>query len=323
MNRLHDIFLTALAPAIWGSTYLVATETLPAGYPITLAALRALPAGLLLLAWTRILPSGLWLWRSLVLGALNFSVFWVLLYVAAYRLPGGVAATLGSVQALLVILLSRPLLGTPIRAIAVALSLAGVGGVALLVLGPDAALDPWGMLAAVAGAASMAAGTVLTRRWQAPVPALGLAAWQLTAGGLLLLPLAWITEPALPRLDATNIGGLLWLTLAGAAITYWLWFRGLARLEPAAASMLGLASPVTAVILGWAWLGQSLNGVQLAGMAIVLASVVAGQLSHRPRPGGSGAHVAVRPRWPLRRQRPAMLRAPAPVPAVPADRAGS
>ncbi len=295
MNRLHDIFFTALAPAIWGSTYLVATETLPAGYPITLAALRALPAGLLLLAWTRMLPSGIWIWRSLVLGALNFSVFWVLLYVAAYRLPGGVAATLGSVQALLVILLSRPMLGTPIRALAVLLALAGVGGVALLVLGPDAALDPVGMLAAIAGAASMAAGTVLTRRWQAPVtvPVLGLAAWQLTAGGLLLLPLAWMTEPALPRLDATNIGGLLWLTLVGAAMTYGLWFRGVARLEPAAASMLGLASPVTAVILGWAWLGQSLNGVQLAGMFVVLVSVLAGQVSHRPRSGGSDARGGV------------------------------
>lgn len=281
MTRLHDIFFTMLAPAIWGSTYLVATETLPAGYPITLAALRALPAGLLLLAWTRMLPSGVWLWRSLVLGTLNFSVFWVLLYVAAYRLPGGVAATLGAMQPLMVVLLARPLLGTPIRALVVALALAGVAGVALLVLGPDAALDPWGMAAAATGAASMAAGTVLTRRWQAPVPVLGFAAWQLTAGGLLLLPLAWWSEPALPRLDATNIGGLMWLTLVGAAVSYWLWFRGLARLEPSAASMLGLASPVTAVCLGWVWLGQSLNPVQLAGMFIVLVSVVAGQVSNQ------------------------------------------
>lgn len=283
MTRLHDIFFTALAPAIWGSTYLVATETLPAGYPVTLAALRALPAGLLLLAWTRTVPHGVWIWRSLVLGALNFSVFWVLLYVAAYRLPGGVAATLGSVQALLVIVLSRPMLGTPIRAAAVALALTGVAGVALLVLGPDAALDPVGMAAAVAGAASMAAGTVLSRRWQPPVPSLTFAAWQLSAGGLLLLPLAWITEPALPQLDATNLGGLLWLTLVGAAMTYWLWFRGLSRLEPAAAAMLGLASPMTAVVLGWLWLGQSLSSLQLTGFAIVLASVVAGQVAN----GGS------------------------------------
>ena len=42
MPRLFDILLTALAPAIWGSTYLVTTQWLPDGYPVTLALLRAL-----------------------------------------------------------------------------------------------------------------------------------------------------------------------------------------------------------------------------------------------------------------------------------------
>ena len=37
MSRTADILLTALAPAVWGSTYLVTTEALPAGYPVTLA----------------------------------------------------------------------------------------------------------------------------------------------------------------------------------------------------------------------------------------------------------------------------------------------
>ena len=46
MPRLFDILLTALAPAIWGSTYLVTTQWLPDGYPVTLALLRALPAAL-------------------------------------------------------------------------------------------------------------------------------------------------------------------------------------------------------------------------------------------------------------------------------------
>lgn len=54
------IALTALAPAIWGSTYIVTTGLLPQGYPLTVAMLRALPAGLLLLAIVRQLPSGRW-----------------------------------------------------------------------------------------------------------------------------------------------------------------------------------------------------------------------------------------------------------------------
>lgn len=280
-GRLADIALTALAPTIWGSTYLVTTEALPAGYPMSLAVLRALPAGLLLLAVTRHLPPAHWIGKTLTLGALNFAVFWSLLFIAAYRLPGGVAATLGATQPLIVLALSRGLLGTPIRAYAVIAALAGLVGVALLLLGPEAALDPIGIAAGAGGAASMAAGTVLSRRWQPPVPALTFTAWQLTAGGLILVPVALAFEPALPALDAASIAGLAWLGLIGAAATYWLWFRGIARLEPGAVSMLGMMSPVAAVFLGWVWLDQGLAPLQFAGALIVLGSVWVGQVANR------------------------------------------
>lgn len=283
MTRTTDIMITALAPVIWGSTYLVTTQALPVDYPITLAALRALPAGVLLLALTRCLPPRAWLGRAFVLGGLNFALFWTLLFVAAYRLPGGVAATLGALQAMMVIGMARGWLGTPVRSGAVVAAATGVLGVALMLLGPDASLDPVGIAAGLGGAASMAAGTVLSRKWQPPVSPLGFAAWQLTAGGVILVPLALIVEPALPSLTTTNIAGIVWLGLIGAAATYVIWFRGIARLEPAAVSMLGMMSPVTAVILGWVWLGQSLSLMQLFGAAIVLGSVWAGQRANRPR----------------------------------------
>ncbi|GMG83104.1 EamA family transporter [Paralimibaculum aggregatum] len=285
MTRTADILLTALAPAIWGSTYYVTTEFLPQGHPLTLAVLRALPAGLLLLALVRRLPERAWLGRVALLGAFNFAIFWALLFVAAYRLPGGVAATLGATQALVVILLARGLLGTPVRAAAVLAAAGGVGGVALMVLGPAAALDPAGLAAGLGGAVSMAAGTVLSRKWQPPVPPLTFTAWQLTAGGLLLLPAALIVEPPLPPLSGANLGGILYLGLIGAAATYALWFRGVARIEPSAVAMLGMMSPLTAVLLGWALLGQGLSPLQTLGAAVVLGATWAGQrAARRPRP---------------------------------------
>ncbi|WP_370049502.1 MULTISPECIES: EamA family transporter [Salipiger] len=281
MTRTADILCTALAPAIWGSTYFVTTQYLPEGYPITLAVLRALPAGLLLLVLTRSLPPRAWMGRVLLLGALNFAIFWTLLFVAAYHLPGGVAATVTSVQALIVLGMARGWLGTPVHPVSVASAITGVIGVALLLLGPSAALDPVGIAAALGAAVSMAAGTVLSRKWQPPVPALSFTAWQLTAGGLILLPLSLLAEPALPPLTVTNLGGLLWLGLIGAALTYWIWFRGVARIEPGAVSMLGMMSPVTAVILGWAWLGQALSSLQILGAAVVLGSVWVSQAASR------------------------------------------
>ena len=87
----------------------------------------------------------------------------------------------------MVVFISAALLGSPIRLMAVLGAICGTAGVALLVLTPNAALDPVGVAAGLAGAVSMAFGTVLTRKWQPPVPLLTFTAWQLAAGGLLLV----------------------------------------------------------------------------------------------------------------------------------------
>jgi len=301
MSRASDLLLTAIAPAVWGSTYIVTTELLPAGYPLTVAMLRALPAGLLLLALVRQLPSGIWWPRTFLLGALNFSFFWAMLFVSAYRLPGGVAATVGAIQPLIVLGLSRAVMGTVVRPLSVLAGLAGIGGVALLVLTPAAALDPVGIAAGLAGAVSMAFGTVLSRHWQPPVPPLTFTAWQLTAGGLLLVPVALAFEPALPMPTTENLIGFLYLGVIGGALTYIVWFRGLARLDPATISPLGFLSPLVAVVLGWALLGQDLSLLQIGGMVVVLGSVWLSQRAQatvaQPAAGGEAVSSAARRRY--------------------------
>ena len=102
-SRAAILLSTALAPLIWGSTYLVTTEFLPPNRPFTAALIRVLPAGLLLLAWTRRLPRrGEWGFVALF-GFLNIGFFQAMLFVAAYRLPGGLAAVLSSTQTLMVL----------------------------------------------------------------------------------------------------------------------------------------------------------------------------------------------------------------------------
>lgn len=278
-----DVALTALAPVIWGTTYLVTTELLPTGRPLMDSLVRALPAGLLLLAWTRALPHGIWIARAFVLGALNFSLFWWLLFVSAYRLPGGVAATLNAMQPLMVLPLSFLLLGARARPASVIAGFGGLVGVALLMLRPGAAFDGLGVAAGFGGAASMAAGTVLAKRWQPPVDALTFTAWQLVAGGLLLLPFVLLVNSAPPRLTLGAAAAYVWLGLFGAALSYVLWFRGVARLGPAAASPLVLLSPLTAVLLGWIGAGQSLSPVQIVGIALVMLSVWLSQRASAPR----------------------------------------
>ncbi|MFG2103606.1 hypothetical protein ACGFJ5_23760 [Micromonospora echinaurantiaca] len=83
------------------------TEWLPPDRPLLATTVRALPRGLMMLALTRLLPTGTW-WRSLLLGTLNIGASNVLLFVAAYRLPGGIAAMIMAVQPMVVLLLAAP-----------------------------------------------------------------------------------------------------------------------------------------------------------------------------------------------------------------------
>lgn len=177
------IALTALAPISWGTTYAVTTEFLPPDRPLFTALLRALPAGLVLLALTRVLPRGAWWWKATVLGALNIGAFFPLLFLSAYRLPGGMAAVVGSVGPLFVAGLATLLLGERPTVRTLLTGIAAALGVSLVVLKAAGALDAVGVLAALASTASMSTGTVLTKRWGRPdgVGPLALTGWQLTA----------------------------------------------------------------------------------------------------------------------------------------------
>jgi probable blue pigment (indigoidine) exporter len=281
MPRYSNFMLTAIAPIIWGSTYYVTTEFLPAGYPLTVAMLRALPIGLLFLLVVRQLPSGIWWFRVLLLGGLNFSLFWWMLFESAYRLPGGIAATVGAIQPLIVVFLARFLLGSPIRALAIAAAILGLVGVAILVITPQASLDRLGIAAGMTGAMSMALGMVLARKWQPPVSLLTFTSWQLVAGGLILLPASIWFEPPLPELTTSNLMGLIYLGAIGAGLTYVLWFRGLSRIEPSAISTLGFFSPLSAVIIGWLLLDQTLNPMQIGAVFVVFTSVWLSQRASR------------------------------------------
>jgi probable blue pigment (indigoidine) exporter len=280
-GRLSDAGLAALAPAVWGSTYLVTTQLLPPDRALLAATIRALPSGLLLILFTRAVPRGHWIWRAVCLGLFNIGAFFALLFVAAYRLPGGVAAFVGSVQPLFVLGLAALLLRERAGPREGAACVVGLLGVGLLVSASTDRLDPVGVAAALGAAGCMATGIVLTKRWGRPVGLLAFTGWQLAAGGLLLLPAALVLEGLPSQLTGRNLAGYGYLCVIGAVLSYALWFRGVERLPAVAVSLLGLLSPVVAALLGLIVLGQTLTPLQLLGAAAVLAGIVLAQLPAR------------------------------------------
>jgi probable blue pigment (indigoidine) exporter len=279
-NQRWEITLqTAIGPVLWGTNYWIATQLLPADRPLLAASARALPAGaLLLLIAARQLPPPGWRLRIATLAVLNVGLFFVLLFIAAERLPGGVAAAAGAVGPLVVLVLGWPALGLRPTWTGVMTGALGVLGVAALVLGPAASLDAIGVAAAIGCACSMATATVLGRRWgKPPLTLVSVTAWQLMIGGLLVAPFMFAVEGVPPLPTARNIAGFALMGLFGTAVAHALWIRGVSALPASSMQFLALLSPAAATAIGWATLGQSLSSVQLAGAVLVIVAVVAGQ----------------------------------------------
>lgn len=307
--------VTALAPVAWGTTYVVTAHLLPDGRPLFAAATRALPAGLVLLALTRRLPRGRWWWRALVLGLLNFAAFFPLLFLSAYRLPGGVASTVHAASPLVVMALAWLVLREVPGRLPVLGGLVGLVGVGLLVLRSTSSIDTLGLLAAGGSVLSSALGFVLIRRWPAPVDTLTLVSWQLVVGGLALVPLTLVVEGPPPALDLSAVGGLLWLAGIGTVLAYACWFRGLARLPAGTVSLIGLLNPVVATSLGIVVSGEPFGAVAVLGMSLIAGGVLLGQPALANRRRATRDHVNPLP-CAGDDGRPAAARFPADTPAT-------
>jgi probable blue pigment (indigoidine) exporter len=207
-----------------------------------------------------------------------------------------VAAAAGGLQPLLVAGLSWVLFGRRPAGRELLIGIVAAVGVGLVVVRPGADIDPVGVAAAVVANVSFAVGVVLTKRFPAPPHRLAATGWQLLLSGLLLVPLALAVEGPPPAPTGRNLIGFGYLGLVATGAAFVVWFAGVARLPVAAPPLLGLAAPVTGVVLGWIVLGQTLSAVQLAGFAVTIAVIAYGAViasrrlaphrPHRRTPGG-------------------------------------
>jgi probable blue pigment (indigoidine) exporter len=251
-----------------------------------------------------------------VLGVCNIGLFFPLIFLAAYHLPGGLAATLQATSPLAVMALAAGVLHERAGALRVGAALVGIVGVALLVLESPGRVDTLGLVGAFGSVLVSAVGFVLVKRWQAPVDMLTLVSWQLVVGGLVLLPVALLVEGPPPAIDAPALGGFLWLGLVGTVLAYVCWFRGLSLMPAGAASLVGLINPVVGTLLGVLFAGEIFGWVQALGMALVLGGVLAGQARGARMTGWIGSVAArLRPSSPSVSSWPAAA-TPKPEPAM-------
>lgn len=275
--RWRDILLTTIAPVAWGSTYIVTSQLLPPDRPLFGALVRALPLGLVLLLLRRQLPHGRWWGRTFVLALCNIGLFYPLIFLSAYGLPSGLAATIQAANPLVVIALAWPLVRERATWARLAGAVVGLAGVGLLVLQTPQGVTTLGLLGAFGSVVISALGFLLVKRWPPPTDMLTMVSWQLVIGGLLLLPVALVVEGPPPPVDGYAVAGYLWLAVVATGLAQWVWFRGLTRMPAGSVAIIGLVNPVVGTVLGVVVAAEAFGPAQALGMVLVLGGVLAGQ----------------------------------------------
>jgi probable blue pigment (indigoidine) exporter len=272
---MNPRFAAALAACIWGTTY-VLTDVMPQN-PIFVAAVRAVGGALPLLLIARSLPDRVWLGRAVVLGTFNCGIFFALLFIGAYRLPGGVAGTLQSLVPLFAVFFAWPLLGEPPSLLRIGFILVGSVGVALLLSKGPVVLDGIGILAALGSAVSSGLGAVLLNRWERPQSMIALTSWQLVVAAVELTVLSLLIGDIPGSISGVNLVAFVYLCLVGTALPYFLWFYGIVKAGANRIASLVLFSPLVAFAMDAIFRGLVPSLTQAAGAALIMASVVASQ----------------------------------------------
>jgi drug/metabolite transporter (DMT)-like permease len=267
---------------VWGTTYLAIRYTVEAIPPFLAAAVRHTTAGSLLLAaawWRGFRPRREHWAAASVLGALFFLVGHGSLHWAEQYVPSGLAALLIASEPVWILVLGALLGQQRINVLNGSGLLLGLAGVALLsapTLGaPGTAV--WAVGAVLIGTVAWALGVCLSPRLPLPEQAMGRAALPMLCGGLMLALAAaaagefgGLRGPAIPLKSAL---GLAYLILFGSILTFWAYTWLLQRVAPTLVATHSYVNPLVAVLVGWLWAGEPLDGRVLAAAALVFAGM--------------------------------------------------
>ena len=225
------------------------------------------------------------------LGLLNNAIPFSLIFLGQTAIGAGLASILNATTPFLTViaanLLTRDEKASPLK---IAGTLLGIAGAAIIV-GPSAlsglGAPLWAEVAIIGAALSYAFASIYAKRFKA-VPPLYTATGQLTASTLLMLPISLLSN-GLPELDGVSTtawASVLALALASTAFAYTLFFRIIAEAGATVVSLVTLLVPVSAVLLGIAFLGESLTINQIAGMVLIGSGLLVLNRAMGSKPSG-------------------------------------
>ncbi|MFB9136644.1 DMT family transporter [Vibrio olivae] len=273
--------LFAMIPAFfWGTTYAVAQYTLPDWPPLLLGALRALPAGVILLCLRPSFPTKTDINKLVSLGLVNIAAFFSLIFVMAMTLPSAISGV-GMISVPVFAMLFHWLMKGKAPSV-----IQGVSGALLVVLAwrlfdpGKIALSAIGLAAMFIAIMCIVIGSGLTKSLGNRIHWWTVLTWQLIFGGVILAVISLVhalitPEPylhAVQNLDLTNMVGLVWIVIMNTALGYGLYVWLLQRMTVVDFTFGGIANPVAGIMAGLVLLGETYTHEQyllMAGMIIM------------------------------------------------------
>ena len=292
MNRREWAMLVTLS-VLWGGSFFfaeIALESLP---PLTIVTLRvglaAITLWLVVLALKLPIPNSAPIWIAfLTMGLLNNVLPFSLIVWGQSQISSGLAAILNATAPLFGVIVAGILLrdesATLIKLTGVFVGFAGV--IVMMDLSSIATSSLLAQLAILAAALSYACASVYGRRFKATgLNPILVAAGQVTGSTLLLLPIALWVDGNDPY---ANVPTQVWAAIISLAVfstaaAYILYFKLLASAGATNILLVTLLVPVSAILLGWLFLKESLQTPHIIGMAMIALglSAIDGRLWRR------------------------------------------
>ena len=287
--------MAAAAAVLWGVNGAVSKTILSTGLSSErLAQVRCLGAAAGLLAVLVVTsPGRLRLTRRelpylVTFGVAGLALVQFFYFLAIRRLTIGVALLIEYLAPLLVALWARFVGHEHVRRriwAALAAALAGLGLI-VNVFGGGASLSNAGVLFALGGAFAYATYVLLAEHVVGGRDPVSLLAWGfLFASIFWAIVVPWWSFPGRRLTASTSLGGHLaahhlpvwalaaWMVVLGTIVPFFLLVSALRHVSATTAGIVAMLEPVVGALVGWLWLSETLNGVQLAGAFVVLAAI--------------------------------------------------
>ena len=273
---------------MWSSAFTSARMIVADAPPLYSLSARFLISGLIAIALARLLGETWKLtraqWRAtIIFGLCQNAAYLGLNFIAMQWIEASAAAIIASTLPLLVAAAGFLFMGDRLRPLGIAGLVAGFSGV-ILIMGArfGGGLDPLGVALCILAALALTIATLALRGASSGGNVMMVVGLQMLVGAAALIGPAMLFETPEVHWSARLILAFLYTTLIPGITATWVWFKLVQRIGAIRGATFHFLNPFFGVAIAAALLGESLNLTDIIGVAIIMAGILAVQLSKAP-----------------------------------------